>query len=122
MSVLSRGEEGRVFRGGPLPQSLMGSFGVVLLAPHLDDGTGFRQEAEVMLVQALVPQSAVEALDETVLDRMARAREGERDANRWPLHVPSFQRSVRPRGGGARRSRNHGFGACVSALSSVFGA
>ena len=61
MSVLRRGEEGRVFRGGPLPQSLMGSFGVVLLSPQLDDGTGFRHGAEVMLVQALVPRSAVEA-------------------------------------------------------------
>ena len=47
------------FRGGALPQALMGSFGVVLLSPLLDDGTGFGHGAEVMLTQALVSQAAL---------------------------------------------------------------
>jgi hypothetical protein len=48
----------------------MRAFGIVLLPPGLNDLLGVRQGHEVMLVQALVAQAAVEALDEAVLDGM----------------------------------------------------
>jgi hypothetical protein len=44
---------------------------VVVEAPALDDGVGLGQAAKHLLVQALVAQLAVEALDEAVLLRLA---------------------------------------------------
>src|SRR5437667_11139776 len=60
----------------------MRPLGVVLLPPGLDLLLGLGQRGEVMLVQALVPQLAIEALDETVLDRMPGPDEVEADALR----------------------------------------
>jgi hypothetical protein len=45
---------------------------VVIVAPTGDDLPRFGQTEEHMLVQALVPQSAVEAFDESILHRFAR--------------------------------------------------
>src|SRR3989344_2697419 len=57
---------------GSVPVDGVGPDVVVVDAPALDDGAGFGQEGEDLLVQALVPQPAVEALDEAVLLRPAR--------------------------------------------------
>ena len=50
----------------------MRSVGVVVDPPCFDDLAGLVQVGEQMLVEALVPQSAVEALDEAILHRLAR--------------------------------------------------
>lgn len=42
----------------------MGAFGVVVGSPLLDDIAGMGQPAEQRLVQALVPEAPVQALDE----------------------------------------------------------
>ena len=49
----------------------MGAAGVIVDPPRLDDGPGRRQAPEQMLVQALVAQAPVQALDKTVLLRLA---------------------------------------------------
>jgi hypothetical protein len=48
---------------------------VVVLVPRLDNGPGLGHRGEPVLVEALVPQLAVEALDEGVLHRLARLDE-----------------------------------------------
>ena len=45
---------------------------VVVVAPCRDQVAGMAQAGEQMLVEALVPQAAVEALDEAVLHGFAR--------------------------------------------------
>lgn len=50
----------------------MGPLGVVLDSPVLDDPPGLGHGDEPVLVQALVAEFAVEALDVGVLDRLAR--------------------------------------------------
>jgi len=45
---------------------------IVVDAPALDDGTGFGQGGEELLVQAFITEPAVEAIDEAVLLRLAR--------------------------------------------------
>ncbi len=45
---------------------------VVIDPPFFDDLSGLRQVGEEVLVEALVAQSAIEALDEAVLGRLAR--------------------------------------------------
>src|SRR6185437_11842383 len=45
--------------------------GVVVLTPGFEHGAGLRQRVEQCLVEQLVPEAAVEALDEGVLDRLA---------------------------------------------------
>ena len=52
---------------------------VVVLPPRLDRRLGVAQADEVSLVEALVTKFTVEALDESVLYRLARLDEGERD-------------------------------------------
>ncbi len=47
----------------------MGPVGVVLLAPRLHDDPGLGDAAELLEVQQLVPDPAVEGLDERVLPR-----------------------------------------------------
>ena len=49
----------------------MGSVAVVVRAPFLDHGSRFVQALEPVLVQALVAEAPVEALDESVLGRLA---------------------------------------------------
>lgn len=44
---------------------------VVVVAPGGDQGPGMAQVGEQVLVEALVPQAAVEAFDEPVLHRLA---------------------------------------------------
>jgi hypothetical protein len=44
---------------------------VVVLSPRFDDPAGIRQGQKPRLVQALVSESAVEALDVRVLNRLA---------------------------------------------------
>jgi hypothetical protein len=50
----------------------MGAFCVLVLAPGREHGAGVIQGCKQRLVQELVPQAAVEALDEGVLGRLAR--------------------------------------------------
>lgn len=57
----------------------MWPLGVVLDAPALDDLSGLVHRDEPMLVQALVPELAVERFDVGVLHGLARANEGEHD-------------------------------------------
>ena len=45
---------------------------IIVVAPCRNQLAGMAQAVEEMLVQALVPQAAVEALDEAVLHRLAR--------------------------------------------------
>ena len=45
---------------------------IVVEPPALDDGAGLGEAGEDLLVQALVAEPAVEALDEAVLLRLAR--------------------------------------------------
>lgn len=49
-----------------------------------------------MLVQAFIPEAAVEALDERVLDRLARLDEGERDAMLIGPLIHGFAAKLRP--------------------------
>jgi len=44
---------------------------VVVRSPALDDGACFRQAAEPMQVQAVLPELAVEALYERILSRLS---------------------------------------------------
>lgn len=60
----------------------MRAVGVLLMPPGFDRRAGLGQRGEVMLIQALVAQLTVEALDETVLHRSAGADEVEPDAAR----------------------------------------
>ncbi len=75
-------EERRILRGRALGQAAVRPLGVVLLAPLFDHSAGLAEGREVMLVQALIAQLAVEAFDEAVLHRMARANEVEGDVVR----------------------------------------
>ena len=52
----------------------MRPFLVVIAPPCLQHGAGVRQRAEQRLVEQLVAQPAVEALDEAILLRLCRAR------------------------------------------------
>ncbi len=52
----------------------MGPLGVIVLAPSFEDGAGMRQRAEQGLVQQLVAQTTVKALDEGVLLLRYRSR------------------------------------------------
>lgn len=49
----------------------MRSFFIIVLSPFIDDGSGLLDAHEPMLVQAIVPESAIEALAECVLHRLA---------------------------------------------------
>src|SRR6188472_3158215 len=57
----------------------MGALGVIVVAPSLDLLAGVTQRAEPVQVETLVAQLAVEALDEGVLDRLARLDEAQPD-------------------------------------------
>ncbi len=48
---------------------------IVVDAPFLDDLAGMAEAAEEVLVEALVPQPSIEALDQSVLHRLARRDE-----------------------------------------------
>ena len=79
MSLLG-GETSSVLRGGAVPQTAVRPVRVVFLPPLLDPYLGVGERGEVVLAQTLIPQRAIEALDEGVLDRMSGANEVERDA------------------------------------------
>lgn len=53
-------------------RALSGAFGIVVAAPSFDLLAGVTQRAEPVQIEALVAQLAVQALDEGVLDRLAR--------------------------------------------------
>ena len=53
---------------------------VVVLPPSFDHVAGLAQALEPVLVQTLVPQPAIEALDERVVHWLARPDEVDRDA------------------------------------------
>ena len=50
----------------------MGSVLVIVLPPCADDLAGMTVAGEQMLVEALIPEPAIEALDEAVLHRLSR--------------------------------------------------
>jgi hypothetical protein len=56
-------------------------YSVVVESPCLDRVAGIAEIGEPVLVQTLVSELAVEAFDEAVLDRLARANEAELDAS-----------------------------------------
>jgi len=76
---LLAGETDRVFGRGALAEAAVRPFGVVLLPPGFDALLRLGDRSEMMLVQALVPQLAIETLDEAVLDGMPRPEEVESD-------------------------------------------
>jgi hypothetical protein len=53
------------------PGANAGALGIVIVAPGFERGTGMRQRTEQRLVQELVAEPAIEALDERVLGRFA---------------------------------------------------
>ena len=63
----------------------MWPFRVVLLTPRFDRPSGMIHRDEPVLVQTLVAELAVEALDVLVLDRLARP--DERQARRPPRYL-----------------------------------
>ncbi len=65
------GELGR----GAIAKHAVRSMFVVVAPPGRDDGTSGVQRYEPMVVQALVPELAIEALDEGILRRAARRDE-----------------------------------------------
>ena len=65
---------------------------IVVRAPVFDEESGFGQGAKPMLVEAVIAEGAIEALDEGVLHRFARLDMMETNA-----------RSAAPRGGGLCR-------------------
>src|SRR5262245_22115963 len=67
-------------RGGHVAEGTVGTDGIVVHAPGLDDLTRVRQAAEPVLVQALVTESAVETLDVGILIRLAGFDEVQPDA------------------------------------------
>lgn len=58
----------------------MWAVGVVAPAPALDEELRVAEREKPMLIQALVPQPAVEAFDVTVLNRFSRLNEEQFDA------------------------------------------
>ena len=71
---------------------------VVVVPPRLDDFPRLRQGGEHVLVEALVAQPAVEALDERVLHRLARLDVMPADAVGRPpehCHAGEFGSAVR---------------------------
>src|SRR5689334_17239011 len=60
-------------------QSRMGTLGVVVLLPGMDDTLGVGQAGEPVGVKALIPEPPVEALNETVLGGLAGLDEIKRD-------------------------------------------
>lgn len=65
----------------------MGSMGIIIDPPGLDDPARHRQATEHVLVEALVAEAAVEAFNEGVLHRLAG-----RDV--VPVEPPDDQRST----------------------------
>ena len=66
----------------------MGTHGVVILPPVLNDPFGLGQRAEGLGIQALIPQPAVKAFDMTVSRRLARPDELQFDS---PLLRPAIK-------------------------------
>ena len=66
----------------------MGTHGVVILPPVLNDPFGLGQRAEGLGIQAFIPQPAVEAFDMTVFHRLARPDELQFDS---PLLRPAIK-------------------------------
>jgi hypothetical protein len=56
-------------------QTTVRPFLIVFLPPGFDDDFGFLQRCELVLVQTLIPELAIEALAEGVLDRLTRLDE-----------------------------------------------
>ena len=65
---------GACFGGGESAECAVGSVGVVLDPPGFDNDLGFEERAELLDVQQLVADAAVEALDVGVLPRRCRVR------------------------------------------------
>ena len=67
----------REFVWGQIVQGTVGSNGIVVLPPRLDDGPRLRQRREPVLIEALIPQPPVETLDIGMLDRLPRIDESQ---------------------------------------------
>jgi hypothetical protein len=63
----------------------VGSLGIIVLLPGVDDGSGMCKAAEPMEIQALITKLTVEALDMGILRRLAGFDEIEGDT----VHIGS---------------------------------
>lgn len=61
---------GRKLRRGLVIQRTVGSMLVVIPAPGSDQDTGLGQTRKPVVIQTLVPESAIEALDKRILGRL----------------------------------------------------
>ncbi len=61
-----------VFIWRQIAETAMWMFGVVFLAPAFNQNSGLRYAGKQFLIEYLVPQSGVEALDEGILPRRSR--------------------------------------------------
>src|SRR6266567_5525436 len=69
-----------ILRRGSIGEAAVRPSGLVVDAPRLNRALRIDQAHEPVLVEALVPEPAVEAFDVRVLDRLARIDEVEHDA------------------------------------------
>ena len=74
----------------------MRTHAVVVVPPRFDGGLGIREIEKPMLVQALVPEAAVEAFDKGILFRLAWLDEGERGAMLISPLIHSLAAKLRP--------------------------
>ena len=74
-----RGVGGQSLHWRSIAKRRVGALGVVVMAPSLDFLAGMTPRTEPMQVQALVPELAVQALDEGVLDWLAWLDEAQPD-------------------------------------------
>jgi hypothetical protein len=74
----------------------MGALGVVLDAPRLDPFLRLGEGHEVMQVQALVAQLAVEALDKAILCRVTRPDKGQRHTVVYRLLIQRLTHELGP--------------------------
>ncbi len=68
---LASGDRQAEFFGGVVTERAVRAGAIVVNPPGFDDPPGVGQAEEPVLVQALVPEAAVETLDPGILDRLA---------------------------------------------------
>jgi hypothetical protein len=80
-----------ILAGGQAGKTAVRARGVVTDAPRFDRAPRIGETEEPVLVQALVPESAIETLDEGVLHRLPRPDEAQRYS---PAVCPRIERST----------------------------
>jgi hypothetical protein len=81
-------------RWGQVLYGAMRSFVIVLLLPALDSGSGLRQTGKPMQIETHIAELPVEALQVTVLRRLARLDEVQGDAMRIRPRVQEMPRKL----------------------------